>query len=59
MLKSILNLKNLQQLSKTQQAKINGGGLSQCCNPALRCCNSNPAYNGNNCQYFNGTRHCV
>lgn len=59
MLRNILNLESIQQLSKSQQSNINGGGLSQCCNPELRCCNSNPMYNGNNCQYLNGTRYCV
>ena len=59
MLKSMLHIENFQKLSKSEQSKIHGGGLSQCCNPELRCCNSNALYDGYNCQYVNGVRHCV
>lgn len=42
MLKNILNLKEVKQLSITEQKAINGGKAPKCCidwNPILRVCN--------------------
>ena len=50
MLKSILKLNGAQELSKTEQESINGGGgptLRRCCDPELHCCT------------FAGSRHAV
>ncbi len=58
MLKSILNLKEANVITKKEQTSISGGMLSAggCCNPELSCCGINENYNGRNCQftYSNG-----
>jgi hypothetical protein len=59
MLKKILNLKGAQEISRSEQKNINGGGPGNhqiCCNPASACCVVNPKYpQYSSCQFIAAT----
>lgn len=68
MLKKILNLKGVYQLSKDEQSEYLGGGRggSGCCDPAVTCCVPQPIPSGctscanpaPGCQFAYGTYNC-
>ncbi|WP_459209383.1 hypothetical protein [Aquimarina rhabdastrellae] len=61
MLKSILNLKEVNIITKKEQTSISGGMIpvSICCDFELSCCTPNIYYNGRNCEFLYSTNECI
>ena len=66
--KLALKLSSIQELTKNEQKKVNGGGFNQCCSTGGYSCTGNPCRGNNGSQnhpcnasspYYNGAGNCA